>query len=151
MKITAAAKLAAERKGDETMEYLVVYLSGAALYGLLELSWRGWTHWTMLLCGGFCFSLMYLISAASLPLWRKCLLCAAAITTVEFFTGCLVNLRLGWQVWDYSTQPGNLLGQVCPLFCFLWFLLSLPVLLLCGWLRHHMEPELPRQGGLCWR
>ena len=49
MKITAAAKLAAERKGDETMEYLVVYLSGAALYGLLELSWRGWTHWTMLL------------------------------------------------------------------------------------------------------
>ena len=82
MKITAAAKLAAERKEDETMEYLVVYLSGAALYGLLELSWRGWTHWTMLLCGGFCFTLMYFVSMSVLPLWRKCLLCAAAITTV---------------------------------------------------------------------
>lgn len=133
------------------MEYLLVYLSGSALYGLMELCWRGWTHWTMLLCGGFCFTLMYFVSMSALPLWRKCLLSAAAITTVEFFTGCLVNLRLGWQVWDYSGQPGNLLGQVCPLFCFLWFLLSLPVLLLCGWLRHHMEPELPRQGGLCWR
>ena len=53
-----------------------------------------------------------------------------------------MNLRLGWQVWDYSSQPGNVLGQVCPLFCFLWLMLSLPVLLLCGWLRHHMEPEL---------
>ena len=142
MKITAAAKLAAERKGDETMEYLVVYLSGAALYGLLELSWRGWTHWTMLLCGGFCFSLMYLISAASLPLWRKCLLCAAAITTVEFFTGCLVNLRLGWQVWDYSAMPFNLLGQICPQFLLLWLSLSLPGLGLCALLRRFLAAHL---------
>ena len=105
------------------MEYLVVYLSGAALYGLLELSWRGWTHWTMLLCGGFCFTLMYFVSMSALPLWRKCLLSVAAITTVEFFTGCLVNLRLDWQVWDYSSMAGNLLGQICPLFTAAWFLL----------------------------
>ena len=134
------------------MEYLLVYLSGAALYGLMELCWRGWTHWSMLLCGGSCFTLMYFVSMSALPLWRKCLLSAAAITTVEFFTGCLVNLRLGWNVWDYSARPGNLLGQICPLFCFLWLLLSGPVLLLCGWLRHNMEPELPRQRhGICWR
>ena len=84
-------------------------------------------------------------------LWWRCLRSAGIITAYEFVVGCLVNLRLGWQVWDYSSQPGNVLGQVCPLFCFLWLMLSLPVLLLCGWLRHHMEPQLPRCGGLCWR
>ena len=84
--------------------------------------------------------------------WRRCLRSAGIITLYEFAVGCLVNLRLGWNVWDYSARPGNLLGQICPLFCFLWLLLSGPVLLLCGWLRHNMEPELPRQRhGICWR
>lgn len=117
------------------MEYVLVYLSGAFLYGALELCWRGWTHWTMLLCGGLCFSLMYLIALMALPLWRKCILSTAAISTVEFYTGCLVNLRLHWQVWDYSALPFNLLGQVCPQFLLLWLALSLPGLWLCSGLR----------------
>lgn len=117
------------------MELLFIYLTGAALYGLLELSWRGWTHWSMLLCGGFCFSIMYLISGLNGALWRKCMLCAFAITTVEFFTGCLVNLRLHWQVWDYSAMPCNLLGQICPQFLLLWLVLSVPGLWLCSGLR----------------
>lgn len=124
------------------MEYLLVYLSGAALYGLLELCWRGWTHWTMLLCGGFCFTLMYFISMSAMPLWRKCLLSATAITTVEFYTGCLVNLRLGWQVWDYSAMPFNLLGQICPQFLLLWLALSLPGLGLCTLLRRFLATHL---------
>lgn len=117
------------------MEYILIYLSGAALYGLLELFWRGWTHWTMLLCGGACFLLMYLIQPFPLPLWRKCVLSASAITTVEFYTGCIVNLALGWQVWDYSCLPWNLLGQICPQFLLLWLALSPPGLWLCSRLR----------------
>ena len=112
----------------------------------------GHTHWSMGVTGGLVLLTVYTAERRTRsPLWRRCLHAAGIITAYEFAVGCVVNLRLGWQVWDYSGQPGNLLGQVCPLFCFLWFLLSLPVLLLCGWLRHHMEPELPRQGGLCWR
>lgn len=121
------------------MEYILVYITGAALYGLLELGWRGWTHWTMLLCGGACFSLMYLISMGIMPLWRKCILSAAAITTVEFFTGCLVNLRLHWHVWDYSAMPCNILGQICPQFLLLWLALSLPGLWLCAKLRQILQ------------
>lgn len=49
------------------------------------------------------------------------------ITALEFVTGCLVNLHLGWDVWDYATQPLNLMGQVCIGFSALWFLLSVPV------------------------
>lgn len=121
------------------MEYLIVYSIGGLLYALLEIVWRGWTHWSMALCGGACFTLMYLISMSAMPLYRKLMLCAAAITTVEFFTGYIVNLRLGWQVWDYSSLRFNLLGQICPGFTLLWLLLSVPGLRLCSWLRQMLS------------
>jgi len=37
----------------------------------------------------------------------------------------LVNMRLGWGVWDYSEMPGNVLGQICPTFSAIWFVLCL--------------------------
>lgn len=52
------------------------------------------------------------------------------MTTFEFCVGMMVNVWYGWHVWDYSREPGNLLGQVCPLFSFAWFLLCLAILLL---------------------
>ena len=117
------------------MEFVFVYTLGAVLYGAAELLWRGWTHWTMLLCGGLCFFLMYLISSAPLPLWRKWVLSSAVITAVEFETGIVVNLLLGWDVWDYSDMPVNLLGQICPEFSLCWLLLSVPGIALCALIR----------------
>ena len=117
------------------MEFLLVYIFGGMLYGGIELLWRGWTHWTMVLCGGLCFLMMYLISGLDMSLYKKCILSTALICFVEFFTGCLVNLRLKWQVWDYSDLPFNLLGQICPQFLLIWLLLSLPGLFLCSALR----------------
>lgn len=121
------------------MEFLLVYILGGVLYALMELLWRGWTHWTMLLCGGLCFTLMYRISLFQMPLVFKWPLCAAAITAVEFLTGCLVNLRLGWGVWDYSGLPGNVLGQICPQFLLLWLALSVPGVALCAALRRWLS------------
>ena len=66
---------------------------------------------------------------------KKCVLSSAAICTAEFYTGCLVNLRLGWNVWDYSAERLNLLGQICPRFALLWLLLSVPGLWLCNRIR----------------
>ena len=138
--------------GKKILDRALVFGTGASFYSLLETIWRGHTHWSMSLTGGLVLLTVYTAERRTHhTLWRRCLRSAGIITAYEFVVGCLVNLRLGWQVWDYSSQPGNVLGQVCPLFCFLWLMLSLPVLLLCGWLRHHMEPQLPRCGGLCWR
>ena len=113
------------------MEFLPVFALGSILYGLTEILWRGWTHWTMLLCGGICFALMYLVSGSGLSLVKKWLLSTCIITTVEFVAGCIVNLRLHWQVWDYSSMPFNLLGQICPQFILMWFALSIPGVALC--------------------
>ena len=117
------------------LEFAIVYIIGGCLYACIELLWRGWTHWSMALCGGLCFSVMYLISDLELSLWRKCVLSATAIGLVEFLTGCLVNLYLKWQVWDYSDLPYNILGQICPQFLALWLMLSLPGLYMCSLLR----------------
>ena len=117
------------------MELLPVFALGSILYGLTEILWRGWTHWTMLLCGGICFTLMYLVSGSELSLVKKWLLSTCIITTVEFVAGCIVNLRLHWQVWDYSSLPFNLLGQICPRFILMWFALSIPGMGLCQLLR----------------
>ena len=116
-------------------EYIAVFTVGGLVYGLLEIIWRGWTHWTMLICGGLCFTLMYLIARTPMRAAQKLFACAAVITTVEFVTGCIVNLTLGMGGWDYSALPFDLMGQICPRFALLWLLLSVPGLWLCSRIR----------------
>ncbi len=109
------------------LEFGIVYILGALGYGAIELLWRGRTHWTMLVLGGLCFLLMHLIvTRIRARLIFKWLLCALAVTALEFGSGCLLNLALGWGVWDYSGAPGNLLGQVCPAYALAWLGLSVP-------------------------
>lgn len=107
-------------------EYGILLVTGGALYCTLEMLWRGRTHWTMAVCGGVCFLLIYLIHTESgLPLLMRCTLGTAAICSIEFLTGYAVNIRLGWGVWDYSGVPGNIMGQICLPYAALWFVLCL--------------------------
>lgn len=124
------------------MELLLIYVLGAELYGMIEILWRGRTHWTMLLCGGACFTIMYIISAAAIPFWLKCALSALSITFIELIVGILVNIILGWNIWDYSGMAFNFLGQICPTFCFFWLMLSVPGLILCSIMRRLLQSSL---------
>ena len=45
--------------------------------------------------------------------------------------GLLLNRLMGFNIWDYSNVPLNLLGQVCLPYSFLWLGLSLPAMALC--------------------
>lgn len=104
---------------------LLVFLLGGSAYGMMEILFRGYTHWTMVLTGGACILTLYLLLGwlSSLPLVLGALAGAVIVTAYEFAVGCIVNLKLGWHVWDYSSMAGNLLGQICPLFTAAWFLL----------------------------
>ena len=114
------------------VELPAVFLTGAALYGCIELLSRGWTHWSMLLAGGVCICVMYwLANNSRFRIWQKWVLCAAVITTVEFLSGAVFNMILGWHIWDYSNQPLNLLGQICPVYSLTWLGLSVPGEWLC--------------------
>lgn len=114
-------------------EFCTVFGIGGLLYSIVEILWRGYTHWTMTLTGGVCFAVLYLLHvyAARAPFFVRCLAGAAAITAAEFLAGCIVNLWLGWKVWDYSSVPYNILGQICPLFSVLWLALCAAAAPIC--------------------
>lgn len=122
----------------KSLEYGVVYSVGAVGYTLVEMLWRGYSHWTMALTGGACLALIYLNESRhhTAPLWKRCLVGSLIITNLELAVGFVVNIILRWQVWDYSNQVLNLFGQVCALYSGLWFLLCMPATKLCAGLRH---------------
>ena len=104
---------------------LLVFLLGGAAYAMIEILFRGHTHWSMVLTGGSCILTFYLLLdwISSQPLILSAAAGALIITAYEFTVGCIVNLRFGWNVWDYSDLQGNLLGQICPAFTAVWFAL----------------------------
>ncbi|MCI8741273.1 MAG: hypothetical protein HFG62_12730 [Lachnospiraceae bacterium] len=92
----------------------------------------------MFILGGMCFICLGLINKIilwNMPLWQQTAAGAGIITVLEFVTGCIVNLYLGWAVWDYSRILGNILGQICPQYCVLWLPVALAGIVLDDWLR----------------
>ena len=111
---------------------IIIFGLGAFIYGAIEVIVRGYTHWTMALTGGAVMALFMLINRSrDVNILLRCLLGALVITSLEFAVGAVVNLGLGWDVWDYSEKPFNIMGQICPLFTLGWFALSLPGFMLC--------------------
>lgn len=108
---------------------MVVFLIGGVTYAMIEIMWRGNTHWTMLLLGGLCFLTLYKLFGymSNYSLIEKCVLGAIVITTLEFVVGCIVNLVFHMNVWNYSRMPLNLSGQICILYSTLWGFLCIPI------------------------
>lgn len=106
--------------------YILTFAIGAAGYCLIEILWRGYTHISMAFIGGLCFLLINIIGKrfAHHSVFLRAVLCCSVITVIEFISGFFLNIVYGLGVWDYHTLPFNLLGQICPLYSFLWFILS---------------------------
>ena len=115
-----------------------LFVTGSWAYPAIEVLWRGKTHGSMALAGGVCLCLIDYVCCGKLAdksVLRRCAAGAGIITGVELGLGLVLNRLLGFEIWDYSDLPYNLLGQVCLLYMNLWFLLSLPAILLDDWLR----------------
>ena len=118
---------------------------GGCLYVVLELLWRGRSHWTMFILGGVCFVLIGAINEVipwEMPLVLQGVIGSACIVTpLEFVTGCIVNLWLGWNVWDYTDQPFNLMGQICLPFAVIFSGLCAVGIILSAYLLHFLYGE----------
>lgn len=97
---------------------LTLFTVGGGAYVGLELLYRGRSHISMFGAGGLCFLLMGALRKKRLPAFARLVGGAAIITGVELATGLLCNRD--FSVWDYRGQPGNFLGQICPLFAAVW-------------------------------
>lgn len=110
----------------KVIAHIPIALIGGILYMCVELLWRGHTHWTMGVLGGVCFAAIGLLNEGSRPppVLVQMLVSAMLVTALELVAGLVLNVWLGLGIWDYSSMPGNLLGQICPQYSFAWFLLS---------------------------
>ena len=92
------------------------------IYLLIELAWRGYTHWSMLPLAAVIFVCAGLIDERENPppFWAQVIIGAAIATALELAAGLILNVWLGLGVWDYSHLPGNLWGQICPQFTLAW-------------------------------
>lgn len=114
----------------EMRRKIEIFLFGAVGYTSIEVVCRGRSHWSMALAGGVCLLTLFLVSQQmqGRSLLVQAAAGAAVVTGIELIVGIVVNLWLGWKVWDYTNQPLNLLGQICPQYSLYWFLLTLPAM-----------------------
>ena len=114
--------------------------AGGSLYYLLEVLLRGWSHWTMAVCGGLCLLFIYYMNSRlnQAPILLRAFTAAAIITTVELAVGCLLNHWLGLAIWDYSAHRLHLWGQISLYASARWVLLCIPVCPGCGWVERHV-------------
>lgn len=119
-------------------KYAFLAWFGGATYAALEVIWRGHSHWTMILLAAvvfICVGLLNEVWSWETSLIAQVLTGTVLATALEFISGCIVNLWLGWAVWDYSDMPGNALGQICPQYTALWAVLTLVAILLDDYIR----------------
>ena len=95
-----------------TIKEAILAIIGGITYVIIELIWRGHSHISMFI-----------------------------LTACEFITGVIVNIWLGLGVWDYSTLPFNILGQICLPFSLLWIIISCLAIILDDYLRYWIFNE----------
>jgi hypothetical protein len=119
------------------LKIFTLFWLGGLLYGGMELTWRGRTHWSMVLLGGLSFLLLGQLRLLRIPLGGKCILGALGVTLLELGCGLLVNRS--YQVWDYRHLPLNYLGQICLPFTVVRAVISLAAFFLYDYLDRWLE------------
>ena len=120
------------------------------LYYTVEGIWRigngGWANIVMLPIGGLCGvlvgSLHKIPRFYSMRVITQAFLGTCIVLTIELLTGIVLNRWLGLQIWDYTGQPGNIMGQICLPYGVLWFAI-MPFTI---WLEDRLRGSLGREG-----
>lgn len=106
---------------------IIVLSIGGIVYTSLEWTWRGYSHYTMTIVGSLCFYFLYKIynrfDNISLPM--AFIVGSLVITSLEFFSGLIINVTLNMHIWDYSELKFNFMGQICILYSVIWGFISL--------------------------
>lgn len=128
---------------------LFLFLFGGIVYYLIEILWRGHSHYSMMILGGLCFFIIGFLNESKLlngiGLLYQMIISSGIITILEFIFGLILNIYLKMNIWDYSNLPFNIMGQICLPFTIAWFGLSLVAIIADDFIRYKFfGEELPK-------
>lgn len=114
------------------VQIIINYIAGLLIGCLLEFSYRSiqskkfvkpvFVNFQMY---GLTGIFLYLISLSNISLYFKILLILIFTTAIEFIIGYSYFKFKNNRLWDYSNQPFNYKGFICPLFSLYWLVISL--------------------------
>lgn len=96
---------------------------GGSFYYGIEMIFRGFSHWSMFCVGGLVFSFCVYQGVKMKwkeGLWIQVLRALVVTVSLEFMTGIIFNKWMHKEIWDYSDQPLQLMGQICVPFMILF-------------------------------
>lgn len=120
----------------------ILLVIGGLIYVFMELLFRGYSHISMFFVGGIAFVLIGEINEIPVlkdyPLFYQMIAGSLVITMLELISGYILNIKLGLNIWDYSSLPFNYKGQICLYFTILWIFVSLIAILLDDYIRYRL-------------
>ena len=116
---------------------LGLFLSCGFIYCMIEILFRGWSHWSMFVLTGFLG--VFCVDSINNTLSFDCdyiaqILISTILCTIgEGISGIILNIWLQLNVWDYSKMTFGtfFFGQCNVLFCFAWMLIISIIIFYC--------------------
>ena len=116
---------------------LGLFLSCGFIYCMIEILFRGWSHWSMFVLAGFLG--VFCVDSINNTLSFDCdyivqILISTILCTIgEGISGIILNVWLQLNVWNYSKMTFGtfFFGQCNVLFCFAWMLIISIIIFYC--------------------
>ena len=116
---------------------LGLFLSCGFIYCMIEILFRGWSHWSMFVLTGFlgvfCVDSINNVLSFDCDYIVQILISTILCTIGEGISGIILNVWLQLNVWDYSKMTFGtfFFGQCNVLFCFAWMLIISIIIFYC--------------------
>ena len=129
---------------------LGLFLSCGFIYCMIEILFRGWSHWSMFVLTGFLG--VFCVDSINNTLSFDCdyivqILISTILCTIgEGISGIILNVWLQLNVWDYSKMTFGtfFFGQCNVLFCFAWMLIISIIIFYCDAYNYYILKIEPR-------
>ena len=116
---------------------LGLFLSCGFIYCMIEILFRGWSHWSMFVLTGFLG--VFCVDSINNTLSFDCdyivqIIISTILCTIgEGISGIILNVWLQLNVWNYSKMTFGtfFFGQCNVLFCFAWMLIISIIIFYC--------------------
>lgn len=126
---------------------IVLFIIGYCFYIAIEVTYKGYSHVMMGICGGLAIMLIDKINdyiSWDMDILIQGSIGSAMITAFELVIGEL-SLHTNYlpAMWDYSNVPFNFDGVICLPFSLIWVLLSIVAILIADSINYYVFNQLP--------